>query len=113
MDLPDTDYYVGPWEAGPANPASSTYKLFNKPLFWDVSSVTTMKEMFKGLVAFNGAPRPLIVADARNQSHAHAPCTGDISAWDVGIVTDMERMFAIGCNAGCSGGGSFNGVVRF
>jgi surface protein len=44
---------------------------FNEDLWWDTSSVTTMKRMFQGAKSFNQ----------------------DLSDWDVSSVTDMSYMF--------------------
>jgi len=62
---------------------------------WDVSSVTTMEEMFRGCKTFN---RDLpwdtrsLVSTKGMFMHCHR-FKGDISTWDTSNVHDMSEMF--------------------
>jgi surface protein len=63
---------------------------------WDVSNVTSMREVFRGAIAFN---QPIVDWDTSNVTIMLKMFNGatafnqDIGSWDVSNVTNMEDMF--------------------
>ena len=65
---------------------------------WDVSSVTTMNDMFRGATAFNqdiGSWDVSKVTNMRSVFYQATSFNQDIGSWDVSNVTDMYRMFRV------------------
>ncbi|GMH87584.1 hypothetical protein TrVE_jg2619 [Triparma verrucosa] len=63
-------------------------------LGWDVSNVTSMKQMFGGASAFNGDLSSWNVSNVTSMEGMFASAfNGDLSSWDVSNVTTMGSMF--------------------
>jgi surface protein len=74
---------------------------FNDPniAFWDVSTVTTMDQMFDGCTVFNQNVGGWVVSSVTNLSRMFRDCPAfnqDLGSWDVSSVTDMSNIFRNG-----------------
>ena len=79
---------LAPWRA--------TYPKYGPIAEWDVSNVTNMSEMFRGVWGFNSDLSKWDVSNVTNMSQMFEDATSfncDLSEWDVSNVTTMSRMF--------------------
>ena len=91
---------IGAWDVSAVTDMSGLFKgmtSFNTDISaWNVSAVTSMFEMFRGTTAFN---QPLGAWDvqrvtAMNNMFIKSGFNQDISQWDVSKVTNLNSMFA-------------------
>eukprot|EP00978_Attheya_sp_CCMP212_P026497 scaffold87262_cov63-Attheya_sp.AAC.4 len=74
----------------------SSITTFSEPLCWDVSGITSMRDMFNSASAFNKDISSWDVSSITDTDHMFYRASAfnqKISSWDVSKVTNTENMF--------------------